>query len=85
MGGGWAGHGISEVDSQETSVTPEDRNKLAQLPHQAFSRLLLCLWATLSSPSLPLSYVPTPTWTCGETKRPPSLRQVRGAPEQKSC
>lgn len=66
-------------------MTPEDRNKLAQLPHQAFSRLLLCLWGTLSSSSLPLSRVPTPTWTCSETKRPPSLRQVRGAPEQKSC
>lgn len=27
MGGGWAGHGISEVDSQETPVTPRGQEQ----------------------------------------------------------
>lgn len=51
VSGGWAGPGISEAESQETSVTPEDGSKLAQSLQQAFAGLPLCLWGTLSFPS----------------------------------
>lgn len=64
---------------------PKDRNKFAQLLHQAFARLSkLCLWVTLSSPSLPLSRVPTPPRTSGEMQRPrlPAAGEGRSSAEK---
>lgn len=71
----WKGAGMAKAsqklsDSLGDTGDPENRNKLAHLPHQAFARSSLCLWVTPSSPSLPLSPVPKPPWTCGEMERP---------------
>lgn len=73
------------AESQETLVTPEDMNKLSQLLHQTFARLLLCLRITLSSPSLPISQILNLHELVVRWSGHPSLRQVRGAPQQKNC
>lgn len=71
----WMGAGMAKAsqklnDSPGDTSDPENSNKFTQLLHQAFARPSLCLWVTLSSPSLPLSRVPTPPRTCGEMEGP---------------